>query len=151
MTYSQNRKARHDYEFLDTFEAGIVLEGGEVKSVRAGRCSLKESYIKIRNGEVFLTKAHIPVPNYVPHHSRFEETRDRKLLLHKKEIVKLKSKINEKGLTLVVVSIYQREDTKKIKVQVALARGKKTYDKKQTIKERDIKRDMDRTMKNYQN
>lgn len=155
--YAQNKKAKHDYEWLETFEAGIVLEGGEVKSVRAGRCSLKESYVKIdKKGEVWLTNAHIPVPGYVPQYARFAEKRDRKLLMHKKEILKLDSKIKEKGLTLVVTKIYQSEITnkkgfksKKIKVEVALARGKKLYDKKQSIKEKDIKRDMERSMKNY--
>ena len=150
MLYAQNKKAKHDYEWLDKFEAGIVLEGGEVKSIRASRISLKESYVKItKDGEIFLTNAHIPVPNYVPTYARFDEKRDRKLLMHKKEILKLKSKIEEKGLTLVVTKIYQPENTKKIKVQVVLARGKKLFDKKQSIKERDIKREMDRTMKNY--
>ena len=148
--YAQNKKAKHDYEWLDTFEAGIVLEGGEVKSVRAGRISLKESYVKISsNLELFLTNAHIAIPSYIPSNARFNEKRDRKLLMHKKEIIKLKSKLDEKGLTLVVTKIYQPDGGKKIKVQVALARGKKLYDKKQTIKERDIKREMDRTLKNY--
>ncbi len=149
MTYATNRKARHDFEFLDTFEAGIVLEGAEVKSVRASKVSLKESYVKIKNGEIFLTQAHIAIPSYVPQYARFDETQDRKLLMHKKQINKLHSQLKEKGLTLIIVSIYQRENTKKIKCQIALARGKKTFDKKQTIKERDIKRDMERTMKNY--
>jgi len=148
-TYATNRKARHDYEFLDTFEAGIVLEGAEVKSVRDGRISLKESYVKLKDGEIFLTQAHIPIPDYVPQYARFDETQDRKLLMHRKQINKLASQLKEKGLTLVIVSIYQREDTRKIKVQIALAKGKKTYDKKNTIKERDIKREMERTMKNY--
>jgi SsrA-binding protein len=148
--YAQNKKAKHDYEWLDTFEAGIVLEGGEVKSIRASRISLKESYVKItKNLEIFLTNAHIAIPSYIPSYARFDEKQDRKLLMHKKEILKLKSKIDEKGLTLIVTKIYQPENTKKIKVQVALARGKKLYDKKQTIKERDIKREMDRSIKNY--
>jgi len=148
--YSQNKKAKHDYEWLDTFEAGIVLEGGEVKSIRANRLSLKESYIKIsKAGEVWLTNAHIPVPDYIPAYAMFDEKRDRKLLMHKKEILKLKSKLDEKGLTLIATMLYQPDNTKKLKVEVVLAKGKKTYDKKQTIKERDIKREMDRTMKNY--
>jgi len=149
MTYAFNRKAKFDYEFIDTFEAGIVLEGAEVKSIRAGKISLKESYVKIKGGEIFLTQAHIAIPEYIPQYARFDEVRDRKLLMHRKEITRLQGKLKERGLTLILVSIYQREDTKKIKVQVALARGKKTFDKKQTIKERDIKRDMERTLKNY--
>ena len=148
--YAQNKKAKHDYEWLDKFEAGIVLLGGEVKSIRAGRLSLKESYVKItKKGEIFLTNAHIPVPAYVPQYARFDEKRDRKLLMHKKEILKLKSKIDEKGLTIIVSNVYQPDGGKNIKVQVVLARGKKIFDKKQSIKERDIKRDMERTIKNY--
>lgn len=148
--FAQNRKARFDFEWLDTFEAGIVLEGGEVKSVRAGKISLKESYVKIsRDMELFLTNAHIATPSYIPTYARFDEKRDKKLLMHKKEILKLKSKIDEKGLTLICVEIYQPENSKKIKVKIALARGKKLFDKKQTIKERDIKKDMDKTIKNF--
>lgn len=149
MTYAQNRKARFDYEFIDTFEAGIMLEGGEVKSVRDGKISLKESYVKIKNGEIFLTQAHIAIPSYIPDYAKFDEVQDRKLLMHKKQIVKLQGQLKERGLTLIIVSIYQREGTKKIKVQIALAKGKKSYDKKNVIKERDIKREMERTMKNY--
>jgi len=149
VVYAQNRKARFDYEILDTFEAGIVLEGAEVKSIRDSRISLKESYVKIASNEVFLRQAHIAIPSYIPSYARFDEVQDRKLLLHKKQIRKLSSQLKEKGLTLIVVSIYQPDNTKKIKVKVALARGKKSYDKKQTIKERDIKREMDRSLKNY--
>lgn len=149
MTYATNKKAKFNYEILDTFEAGISLVGGEVKSIRAGRISLRESYVKIKDGELWLTQAHIPVPDYVPQYARFDEKRDRKLLMHKKEILRLQSKVAEKGLTLVVISVYQPENSKKIKVKIALARGKKTYDKKQTIKERDIKREMDRTLKKF--
>ena len=148
ITYATNKKAKFNYEILDTFEAGLVLNGGEVKSIRAGRCSMKESYIKIKNGEMWLTQAHIPVPDYIPNFARFDEKRDRKVLMHKKEIIKLKSKIDEKGLTLIAISVYQPDSSKKIKIKIALARGKKTFDKKQTIKERDIKRDMDRTIRN---
>ena len=149
MTYATNRKAKHDFEFMDTFEAGIVLSGAEVKSVRAGKISLKESYVKIKNGEVFLTQSHIAIPPYVTHYARFDETQDRKLLLHKKQITKLHSQLKEKGLTLIVYKIYQSTQSKKIKCGLALARGKNNYNKKHAIKERDIKRDMERTMKNY--
>lgn len=147
--FAQNKKARFEFEWLDTLEVGIVLEGAEVKSIRASKISLKESFVKIRNGEVFLTQSHITVPGYVPHYARFEETRERKLLLHKKEITKLKSKLEEKGLTLIVSKIYQSDSSKKIKVELVLARGKKLFDKKQSIKERDIKREMDRTIKRF--
>jgi SsrA-binding protein len=148
-TYATNRKARYDYEFLETFEAGIVLEGAEVKSVRAGRISLKESYVKLKDGELFLTQAHIQIPQNVPQYARFDETQDRKLLMHRKQINKLASQLKEKGLTLLISEIYQPSNAKKIKVKIVLARGKNNYNKKQTIKERDIKRDMERTIKNY--
>ncbi len=147
--FAQNKKAKFEYEWLETYEAGIMLEGGEVKSIRAAHISLSESYVTIYKGEVWLTKAHISVPSYVPQHLRFDETRDRKLLLHTKEIVKLQSRVKEKGLTLIVTKVYQPNDSKKIKCEIALARGKKLYDKKQTIKERDIRRETDREMKNY--
>lgn len=147
--FAQNKKAKFEYEWLDTFEAGIMLEGGEVKSIRANHISLNESYVKIYKGEVWLTQAHIAVPSYIPQHIRFDEVQDRKLLLHKKEIVKLISRIKEKGLTLIVTKVYQPNDSKKIKCEIALARGKKLYDKKQTIKERDISREAARDMRNY--
>lgn len=149
MLYAQNKKAKHDYEWLDKFEAGIVLEGGEVKSIRASRISLKESYVKItKDGEIFLTNAHIPIPNYVPSYARFDEKRDRKLLMHKKEILKLKSKIEEKGLTLICVEIYQPSSSKKIKCKIVLARGRKLHNKKQYLKEQTIHRDMQRQISN---
>lgn len=148
-TFASNKKAKFEYEWLETFEAGIMLEGGEVKSIRNSHISLNESYVKIYKGEVWLTQAHIAVPSYIPQHIRFDEVRDRKLLLHKKEIVKMISRIKEKGLTLIVTSIYQPDDSKKIKCEIALARGKKLFDKKQTIKERDLRRESDREMKNY--
>lgn len=149
MTYAKNRKARHDYELLDIFEAGIVLEGAEVKSVRDGKISLKESYVKVKNSEIFLTQAHIAIPSYVPQYARFDEVQDRKLLLHRKQITKLQSQLKEKGLTLIITEIYQPINSKKIKVRIALARGKKAYDKKNAIKERDIDREMKRALKNY--
>lgn len=147
--FTQNRKAKFEYEWIDTFEVGIVLEGAEVKSIRDNRISLKESYVKIKNGEVWLTQAHIPIPNYVPQYARFDEKRDRKLLMHKKEIIKLKAKLDTAGLTLIVTKMYQPDNSKKIKVEIALARGKKLYDKKTAIKERDISREMDRAVKAY--
>lgn len=147
--FVQNKKAKFEYDWLETYEAGIMLEGGEVKSIRAAHISLSESYVTIYKGEVWLTKAHISVPSYVPQHLRFDETRDRKLLLHAKEIVKLQSRVKEKGLTLIVTKVYQPNSSKKIKCEIALVRGKKLYDKRQTIKERDIRRETDREMKNY--
>lgn len=147
--FAQNKKAKFEYEWLNTFETGIVLLGGEVKSIRANRISLNESYVRIQKGELWLIGCHIAVPSYIPQYARFEEKRDKKLLMHKKEIIKLQSKTNEKGLTLIVTKIYQPSNSKKIKCEIALARGKRLFDKKRTIKERDIKRDTDREMKNY--
>ena len=147
--YATNKKAKFEYEWLDTFEAGMVLEGGEVKSIRDSKISLKESYVKIEKNELWLTKCHISVPSFVPSYMRFDEKRDRKLLLHKREIIKLLSKVKEKGLTLIVTKVYQPNHSKKIKCEVALAKGKRLFDKKNAIKDRDIKRDMDREIKRY--
>lgn len=147
--YAQNKKAKFEYEFVNTFEAGIMLEGGEVKSVRTNHIYLNESYVKIEKDELWLTKCHITVPSYIPDYLRFDEKRDKKLLMHKKEIMKLKSKVKEKGLTLLIYNIYQPTDSTKIKCTLVLARGKKTYDKSKSIKEKDIKRDFARELKNY--
>jgi|SaaInlStandDraft_4_1057021.scaffolds.fasta_scaffold16170_3 SsrA-binding protein len=147
--FAQNKKAKFEYEWLDTFEAGIVLVGGEVKSIRENKISLNESYVRIKDGELWLVQTHIAVPSYIPQYARFEEKRVRKLLMHKKEIIKLKSKVDAKGLTLIVTKIYQPENGKNIKCQIALARGKKMHDKKNVLKERDIKREMDRSIKNF--
>lgn len=132
-----NRKARHDYEVLETFEAGIVLRGSEVKSLRAGQAALVDSYAEVRDGEVFLVGAHIAAyasASYNNHDPR----RDRKLLLHAREIRRLDGRVREKGLTLVPLSLYFREG--RAKVQVALARGRRAYDKRERILERDRKR-----------
>ena len=141
-----NRKARYDYEILDKYEAGIVLTGTEIKSVRKGSANLKDSYAIIKNGEAFLLNMHISEykeGNQFNH----DETRTRKLLLHKNEINKINDKINIKGLTLVPVKLYF--STGKAKIELAVARGKHTYDKKETIKQRDIDREMKKSMKNF--
>lgn len=148
ITYAQNKKAKFEYEWLDTFEVGIVLEGAEVKSIRANKISLKESYVKIKNSEVWLTQAHIPVPDYVPQYARFNEVQDRKLLMHKSEIIKLKSKLDTKGLTLLIVNVYQPKNSKKIKCTLVLARGRKIFQKKQYLKEKSIEKDMQRQISN---
>ena len=147
--FAQNKKAYHDYEILATFEAGMVLEGAEVKSIRDSKCSIKESYVRIKDGEVWLINSHIAIPSYIPQYARFEETRTRKLLMHKNEILKLKSKLDEKGLTLIATKIYQPDESKKIKIEVALSQGRKNYDKKQHIKEKDIKREMESQIKKF--
>ena len=141
---SENRQARHDYFLEDFFECGLVLKGTEIKSIRDHKVNLKDSYVLIRNGEAFLLNAHISIYkecNIFNH----DETRTRKLLLHKKEILKLKSKIEEKGYTLVPTKMYLLNG--KAKLEVALAKGKHTFDKRQTEKERDLKREIAKSMK----
>ena len=141
---AQNRKARHDYEILDTWEAGIVLSGTEVKSLRDGKASMRDSYARIRKGEMILYNLHISEyskGNYANH----DPVRPRKLLLHRREIRKLYGSIEEKGLTLIPLKIYFTAKGL-AKVQLGLARGKKLYDKRKAIAERDMKRDMDRNL-----
>ena len=135
-----NRKARYDYEIEDTYEAGIVLTGTEIKSIREGKVNIKDSYAIIRNNEIYLLNTHIE-GNIFNH----EEDRTRKLLLHKKEILKLRDKLEVEGYTLVPLKIYFVKN--KAKVLIGVAKGKKNYNKKETIKERDIKREMERNFK----
>ncbi|HXG20771.1 MAG TPA: SsrA-binding protein SmpB [Methylomirabilota bacterium] len=138
-----NRRARFDYHIEETYEAGIVLTGGEVKSLREGRANLKDSYGRIDKGEAFLLNAHIS--NYEPaHYFNLEPTRTRKLLLHKKEIMRLMGKVQEQGLTLIPLRLYFKNGH--AKVELALARGKKLYDKRETTREREVKRDIARAM-----
>ena len=146
MVEIQNKKAKFDYEIIDTYEAGIVLTGTEIKSIRAGKAQLKDSYAVIRNGEVFLLNMHIShyeQGNIFNHN----ETRTRKLLLHKKEILKLRDKVEVGGLTLVPIKLYFKEN--KAKIMLGIAKGKKSYDKRETIKQRDIDRDLKKQFKNY--
>ncbi len=139
-----NRKARYDYEIEDTYEAGIVLTGTEIKSIRMGKVNIKDSYAIIRNNEVYLLNTHISL---YEEGNRFnhDEDRTRKLLLHKKEILKLKDKLEIEGYTLVPLKIYFVKN--KAKVLIGLAKGKKNYNKKETIKERDIQREMEKSLK----
>ncbi len=133
-----NRKARHDYDIIETYEAGIVLKGTEVKALREGRANLKDSFAKIKNGEIFLLNSHISPYTYgnVNNH---DPERERKLLMHKREIVRLTGKVKEKGYTLVPLSIYFDKNNR-VKVELALAKGKSKYDKRESIKRRDEKR-----------
>ena len=138
-TIAQNRRARHDYDFIAKFEAGIVLTGPEIKSVREHKVQLVGSYARIKNGEVWLQDAHIaPYANagYTPQAA----VRDRKLLLHKKEIAKIHEMLGEKGLTLVPLSMYLKRG--KAKIELGVGRGLKRYDKRQKLKERDQQMDM---------
>jgi SsrA-binding protein len=138
---AQNKKARHDYHVEDVFEAGLVLQGTEVKSLRAGRASLVDAYGHIKDGEVWLENAHIP--EYTEGTwTNHEPRRARKLLLHRDEIARLIGKTKESGLTLVPLSLYFKDG--KAKVEIALARGKKAYDKRQTLAERDAAREIAR-------
>jgi len=143
---ASNRKARHEYHISDEVEAGIVLVGTEVKSIREGRVNIKDSYADIKNGEMFLRQLHIS-PYERAYYDNHDALRTRKLLLHRREINKLTVKINERGFTIIPLKIYFKNG--KIKVQLGLAKGKKLYDKRNTIKDRDMQRDLDREKKNY--
>jgi len=136
-----NRKARHDFEILDTFECGMVLRGSEVKSLRDSQVQLKDAYADIRDGEVWLERVHI-APYGFALGGGHDPERPRKLLLHRREIDRLAGKVNEVGLTLVPLQIYFQDG--KAKVELALARGRRTYDKRQKIRERMERREMDR-------
>ena len=140
-----NRKARHDYFILDSFECGIVLTGTEIKSVRAGNLNLKDSYASIENGELWLYGVHIS-PYEKGTYYNHEPERDRKLLLHRQEIIRLNSKTREKGLTLVPLSVYIK-DGKRAKVELGLAKGRTTHDKRDMIADRDAKRDIARAVR----
>jgi SsrA-binding protein len=140
---AQNKKARHDYAIEETFEAGMALTGTEVKSLRAGRASLIDGFAVIRDGEVWLNNVHIPVyteGTWTNHEPR----RSRKLLLHRDEIRRLVSKTKEQGLTIVPLAVYFKDGY--AKVEIALGRGKRSYDKRQALSERQAKRDADRAM-----
>lgn len=141
---AENRKARHDYFILDTIEAGIVLTGTEVKSIRAGRINLKESYLFIRNNEMFLEGAHIS-PYEQGNRFNVDPLRQRKILLHKKEILKLQSKLQEQGLSLIPLKVYFKND--KVKVELAIAKGKKLYDKRATEAKKTAEREMNRALR----
>jgi SsrA-binding protein len=138
---ASNRKARHNYEIVDTFEAGISLLGSEVKSLRAGQVQLKDSYADIRNGELWLEKVHI-APYTFARDGGHDPERPRKLLMHRREIDKLLGKVQEQGLTLVPLAIYFTAG--KAKVELALARGKARHDKRRAIVDRQQKREMER-------
>ncbi len=144
---ARNKKAFFNYELLESFETGISLLGSEVKSIREGRISLKESYAEIKNGEVFLLNCNIS-PYEAANRFNHVPRRERKLLLHRREIKRLAGKINEKGLTLVPTRI-MINDKGKIKVEIALAKGKRAYQKRETIRERDRDREMRAELKRY--
>lgn len=141
---AQNRKARHEYEILDTYEVGVALVGTEVKSLRLGKAQMQDSYAVIEEGELFLHKFHIS-PYDLGNVHNHEPDRVRKLLMHRREIRKLYQRAVERGLTLVPLKIYFKG--KVAKLELALVRGKKTHDKRDAIIERDARRELDRKMK----
>jgi len=139
-----NRKARHNYLIEETYEAGLMLTGSEVKSLREGRANLIDSYARVDRGEAFLLNAHISHYS-AAHRFNHNPTRTRKLLMHKREILRLMGKVQEKGLTLVPLRLYFKDGY--AKVELALARGKKLYDKRSAIREREVRREMERAMR----
>ncbi len=148
-TVAQNKKAFHDYEILDRFEAGLSLIGSEVKSIRAGRVSLKDAYVEIQAGQAYLVRCHVsPYEQAGPF--GHEPERRRKLLLHEREIRRLDQKVRERGFSIVPLQLYFN-DKGRIKAEIALARGKREYEKKQKIKERDIRREVDRDLQRFKN
>ncbi|MBE7087804.1 MAG: SsrA-binding protein SmpB [Clostridiales bacterium] len=143
-----NRQATFDYFILERIEAGIVLDGGEVKSLRNGSVNFKESFCVTYGGELYIKNMHIAVYDKAGAFNVRESRRDRKLLLHKKEIIRLKSEIEKKGLTLVPLRLYFNKAL--IKMEIGLCKGKHTYDKKRSIMEKDVIREKEREIKNYQ-
>lgn len=142
-----NKSASFEYFIEEKYEAGVVLEGSEVKSLRAGRASLGESFCEIRGGEIFLKNMHIALYDKSGAFSTRDARKDRKLLLHKTEISKIVGRVNEKGYTLVPLKIYFKDAL--VKAEIALCKGKHAYDKKRSIAERDLKRATDRAVKEY--
>ena len=141
---TENRKARHEYHIMETYEAGLVLTGTEVKSLRSGKSNLQDSYARVENGELMLYNMHIS-PYAQGNQFNQEPKRTRKLLMHKQEIMRLLGKTREKGLALIPLKVYFKNGL--AKVDLSLAKGKKMYDRRDDIAERDAKREMDRVMK----
>lgn len=142
-TVATNRKAFHEYFIEDTIEAGIVLTGSEIKSIRAGRVNLRDGFARITNGEIWVLNVHVSPYEHVGHAAP-DPDRDRKLLLHKAEILRLANRMQTKGLTLIPLRIYLHDG--KAKVELGLAKGKRQYDKREAIAERDAQRAMERSM-----
>lgn len=143
---AQNKKARHDYTILDTIEAGMVLQGTEIKSVRNSRINLKDGFVRIRNGEAFLYNVHIS-PYEQGNIFNHDPLRTRKLLLHKKQIARLVGETKNVGITIVPLKVYIKDGY--AKVLIGLAKGKKEYDKRETLKRKDQERQISRVLKNY--
>jgi len=143
---AKNKKAYHDYTILDTLEAGIVLTGDEVKSLRAGRCSLIGSYAVIKEGELYLLNCNISLYQYAYEKAEDQATRSRKLLLHRKELNRLIGDVSKKGVTIVPLKIYFNKKNK-VKVELGICKHKKAPDKKKALKERDIRRETERELR----
>ena len=144
---TENRQARHEYFIEESYQTGIVLEGSEVKSIRAGNVNLKDSFCLIANGEVFVKNMHVAVYDKSGAYNTRDSKRDRKLLLNRSEINRLVGKVAEKGYSLIPLEVYFEGSLCKLKI--GLCKGKHVYDKKQSLKERDIKRSMEREIKDY--
>ncbi len=144
-TLANNKKAFHTYSITDTLEAGLVLEGSEVKSIKAGQASLNGSYVSIRGGEAYLKNAFIARYKNSIDKDTINEYRDRKLLLHKNQILKLAGQLDEKGMAVVPLEIYTKK--RRIKVKIGLGKGKKQFDKRVSIKKKEMKRSIDRTLR----
>ena len=140
-----NRVANHEYFILDRFETGIVLDGGEIKSLRGGNCNLRDSFCVFYGGEIFVKNMHISVYDKAGAYNSKDAKRDRKLLMHKTEIIRLSSKVAEKGLTVVPLKLYFKDAL--VKMEIGLCQGKHTYDKKKALMEKDILREKDRYLK----
>ena len=148
MSIATNRKARHEYHILDKYEAGVALKGSEVKSIRDGKVSIKEAYVRFISNELYIVGMHIA--EYENRgYENIQNLRDRKLLLHRRELSKLKSKVDEKGVTMVPLSIYLKKNL--IKIEFGLAKGKKLWDKRKDKMDKDINIRIDRKMKEHKN
>jgi SsrA-binding protein len=143
----KNKKASHEFEFIQTYTAGIILTGTEIKSLRLGKASVSESYCYAHNGEIWVKGMHIAEYSFGSYNNH-DTTRERKLLLNKREIIKIEEKLKDKGITIVVLSMFITSRGL-AKVDIALARGKKLFDKREDIKSKDAKRDMDRAFKKF--
>jgi SsrA-binding protein len=146
MSIVANRKAYHDYFVEEKFEAGLVLEGWEVKAIRAGRAQLKEAYVVVKNGEILLIGAHVTPLSTASTHVHADPTRTRKLLMHRKEISRLVGQVERAGYTLVPIDLHYSKG--RIKLEIGLAKGKKQYDKRESEKERDWNREKQRLLRN---
>jgi SsrA-binding protein len=145
---AQNRRARHEYDILETFECGIALRGAEVKALRAGQISLQDAYARVEGGEVWLLGAHVAPYEFATGFGRVDPDRPRKLLLHREQIDELAGRVAQQSLTLVPLAIYFKDG--RAKVELALARGRRLYDKRRAIAERDANRETERVIREYE-